>query len=334
MFQYFALVVSGIALLVWSADRFTDGAAALARNLGVSPLIVGLTIVAIGSSAPEIVISLNASLANNPGMGVGNALGSNVTNIAFVLGMSALIKPLHVNSGLLKREFPILLFITLWASFLLWDGDLTAAEGWPLLASLALYIGWMIRIGLKTRVRQDLMLQEILDELPDTMSNGRAVFWIVLGMILLQLSSKMLVYGASHIAIKFGISEIIIGSTIIAIGTSLPELAASVAGVLKGEDEMALGNVIGSNIFNLLAVLSLPGIIVGINFEPEYFKVVWLNVVPMIGLTLAMGLMSHSFSDAKGHINRVEGSLLLLTFVSWLAISALDEMGRLSSIFG
>ncbi len=333
MFQYFALVVSGIALLVWSADRFTDGAAALARNLGVSPLIVGLTIVAIGSSAPEIVISLNASLANNPGMGVGNALGSNVTNIAFVLGMSALIKPLHVNSGLLKREFPILLFVTLWASYLLSDGDLTAAEGWPLLLSLALYIGWMIRIGLKTRVRQDLMLQEILDELPDTMSNGKAVFWIVLGMILLQLSSKMLVYGASHIAIKFGISEIIIGSTIIAIGTSLPELAASVAGVLKGEDEMALGNVIGSNIFNLLAVLSLPGIIVGINFEPEYFKVVWLNVVPMIGLTLAMGLMSHSFSDAKGHINRIEGSLLLLTFISWLALSALDEMGRLSSFF-
>ncbi len=334
MFQYFALVVSGIALLVWSADRFTDGAAALARNLGVSPLIVGLTIVAIGSSAPEIVISLNASLANNPGMGVGNALGSNVTNIAFVLGMAALIKPLHVNSGLLKREFPILLFVTLWASFLLIDGDLTAAEGWPLLLSLVLYIGWMIRIGLKTRVRQDLMLQEILDELPDTMSNGKAIFWIVLGMILLQLSSKMLVYGASHIALTFGISEIIIGSTIIAIGTSLPELAASVAGVLKGEDEMALGNVIGSNIFNLLAVLSLPGIIVGINFEPEYFKVVWLNVVPMIGLTLAMGLMSHSFSDAKGRINRIEGSLLLLTFVSWLALSALDEMGHLSSQFG
>jgi cation:H+ antiporter len=330
MFQYFALVISGIALLVWSADRFTDGAAALARNLGVSPLIVGLTIVAIGSSAPEVVISLNASLANNPGMGIGNALGSNVTNIALVLGLSALIKPISVNSGLLKREFPVLLFVTLWASFLLLDGDLTPGESWPLLLGLVLYIGWMIWVGLKTRVRQDRMLQEIIDELPDTMSNGKATFWIIVGMALLQISSKMLVYGASHIALHFGISEIIIGSTIIAIGTSLPELAASVAGVLKGEDEMALGNVVGSNIFNLLAVLSLPGVIVGINFEPEYFKVVWLNVAPMVALTVAMGVMSHSFSDAKGRINRVEATLLLLTFVGWLLVSALEEMGHLS----
>jgi cation:H+ antiporter len=327
MFQYFALVVSGIALLVWSADRFTDGAAALARNLGVSPLIVGLTIVAIGSSAPEIVISVNASLADNAGMGLGNALGSNITNIAFVLGMSALIKPISVNSGLLKREFPILLFVTLWSAYILWDGDLTPAESWPLLAGLVLYIGWMIWIGLKTRVRQDLMLQEIVEELPDTMSNGKAIFWVVLGMALLQISSKMLVYGASHIALKFGISEIIIGSTIIAIGTSLPELAASVAGVLKGEDEMALGNVVGSNIFNLLAVLSLPGVMVGIHFQPEYFKVIWLNVLPMVVLTLAVGLMSHSFSNAEGRINRIEASLLLLTFVSWLAASAMEEMG-------
>ncbi len=331
MFQYFALVVSGIALLVWSADRFTDGAAAFARNLGVSPLIVGLTIVAIGSSAPEILISLNASIEGKPGMGLGNALGSNITNIAFVLGCAALIKPLHVNSGTLKREFPVLLGITLWASYLLHDGDLTPLEAWPLLIALVLYIGWLIHIGLRTRVRQDLMLQEIIEELPDSMSNAKAIMWIVVGMALLQLSSKMLVYGASNIAEQFGISDIIIGSTIIAIGTSLPELAATVAGVLKDEDEMALGNIIGSNIFNILAVLSLPGVLVGIEFHEDIFKVFWLNVVPMLGLTVAMGVMGYGFKAKNGHINRIEGSLLLITFITWLSMSALQEMGKLSA---
>ncbi|WP_246128470.1 calcium/sodium antiporter [Pleionea sediminis] len=329
MFQYFALVVSGIALLVWSADRFTDGAAAFARNLGVSPLIVGLTIVAVGSSAPEILISLNASIEGKPGMGLGNALGSNITNIAFVLGFAALIKPLHVNSGTIKREFPVLLGITVWACVLLIDGDLTPFESWPLIIALVLYVGWLIHIGLKTRVRQDLMLQEIVEELPDNMTNGKAVMWIIVGMALLQLSSKMLVYGASNIAEQFGISDIIIGSTIIAIGTSLPELAATVAGVLKDEDEMALGNVIGSNIFNILAVMSLPGILVGINFEADLFKVVWLNAAPMLGLTIAMGIMGYGFSKQHGHITRLEGGLLMGTFITWLAISALQEMGKL-----
>ncbi len=329
MYLAFALVVSGIALLVWSADRFTDGAAALARNLGVAPLIVGLTIVAIGSSAPEIIVSINASLTGNGAIGLGNALGSNITNIAFVLGISALIKPLHVDSGTLKREFPILLGITLWGSFLLIDGDLTAAESWPLLIALVIYIIWLIRVGLKTRVRQDLMLQEIIEELPDAMSNQKAVFWIVIGMLLLQISSKMLVTGAEEIALHYGISQIIIGSTIIAIGTSLPELAASVAGVLKGEDEMALGNVIGSNIFNLLAVMSLPGVITGVHFSQEIFTVVYLNAVPMIGLTIATGLMSYGFNHRKGHINRIEGGLLFTTFLVWLALSALNETGHL-----
>ncbi|NVJ58900.1 MAG: calcium/sodium antiporter [Gammaproteobacteria bacterium] len=328
MFQYFALVISGIALLVWSADRFTDGAAAFARNLGVSPLIVGLTIVAIGSSAPEIFISLNSSLSNNPEIGLGNALGSNITNIAFVLGISAMIKPLHVESGTLKREFPVLLGITIWSVVILLDGDLTPMEAWPLLIGVVLYVGWLVHVGMRTRVRQDLMLKEIVDELPDTMTNGKAVMWIVIGMILLQVSSKMLVYGASNIAQYFGISDLIIGSTIIAIGTSLPELAASVAGVLKDEDEMALGNVIGSNIFNLLAVMSLPGVLVGIEFGYNLDNVMYLNALPMLGLTIAMGIMGYGFRGQKGHINRLEGGLLVFFFISWLILSALTEMGK------
>lgn len=325
MYENFALVVSGIALLVWSADRFTDGAAAIARNFGVSPLIVGLTIVAIGSSAPEIVVSANATLSGRPGIGLGNALGSNITNIAFVLGIAALVKPLHVQSGTIKREFPILMIITFWAAAILLDGDITPAEGWPLILTLFLYIGWLIHVGLKTRVRQDLMLQEIVDELPDTMSNGKAVFWVVVGMALLQVSSKMLVIGAEHIARHYGVSEVIIGSTVIAIGTSLPELAASLAGVLKDEDEMALGNVIGSNIFNLLAVMSLPGVIYGYDFSGEYEKVIYINVLPMVGLTIAMGLMGYGFNKSQGRINRIEGGLLASMFIGWLVISALIE---------
>ena len=326
MYENFAFVVSGIALLVWSADRFTDGAAAIARNFGVSPLIVGLTIVAVGSSAPEIVVSATATLSGQPGLGLGNALGSNITNIAFVLGIAALVKPLHVESGTLKREFPILMLITFWSGYLLLDGEISQSEGWPLVFALVLYIGWLIHIGLKTRVRQDLMLQEIVDELPDNMSNLKAFFWIIVGMILLQVSSKILVFGAENLARYYGVSDVIIGSTVIAIGTSLPELAASVAGVLKDEDEMALGNVIGSNIFNLLAVMSLPGILVGYDFSQEYEKVYYINVLPMLGLTIAMGVMGYGFKKSHGQITRLEGGLLVTVFIIWLTLSALNEV--------
>ncbi|MCO7224027.1 calcium/sodium antiporter [Pleionea sp. CnH1-48] len=324
MYLSLAFIISGIALLVWSADRFTDGASALARNFGISPLIVGLTIVAIGSSAPEIAVSLNAAWSNQPGLAIGNALGSNITNIAFVLGITAIIKPLHVQSSTLRREFPILFMVTLVGAYMLYDSQLTSIEGWVLLGMLVVYVGWLIHAGLSKRTKDDRMLEEIVDELPEGMSNGKAILWLVVGMVVLQLSSRLLVIGAVDTATHLGISDVVIGLTIVAIGTSLPELAASVAGVLKDEHEMAIGNVIGSNIFNLLAVMSLPGIVVGVQGLDD--SVFYRDSLTMIGLTVAMAIMAYGFRGKPGHINRWEGVLLFSTFGIWLTFVALSSI--------
>ena len=313
MLLNFALIFIGIALLVWSADRFTDGASALARNFGVSPLIVGLTIVAIGSSAPEIFVSVTASLADSPGLAIGNAIGSNIANIALVLGVTAIISPLQVNSNVIRREFPILIVITLLAGVALWDGHLSFLDGSLLVSGLFLYLVWIVRTAMKTK-QDDLMLTTLMDELPDGMPTNRAVIWVVIGLILLPLSSQILVNGASGIAVHFGVSEFIIGVTIVALGTSLPELAASIASVLKGEHELAIGNVIGSNIFNILGVLGIAGIIHPISVDQA---VLYKDYALMLFLTFVMLVMAYGFRG-PGSIKRGEGIILFLIYITFL----------------
>ncbi len=313
MLLNFALIFIGIALLVWSADRFTDGASALARNFGVSPLIVGLTIVAIGSSAPEIFVSVTASLADSPGLAIGNAIGSNIANIALVLGVTAIISPLQVNSNVIRREFPILIAITLLAGVALWDGHLSFLDGLLLVSGLFLYLVWIVRTAMKTK-QDDLMLTTLMDELPDGMPTNRAVIWVVIGLILLPLSSQILVNGASGIAVHFGVSEFIIGVTIVALGTSLPELAASIASVLKGEHELAIGNVIGSNIFNILGVLGIAGIIHPISVDQA---VLYKDYALMLFLTFVMLVMAYGFRG-PGSIKRGEGIILFLIYITFL----------------
>ncbi|MEL0068240.1 MAG: calcium/sodium antiporter [Gammaproteobacteria bacterium] len=313
MLLNFALIFIGIALLVWSADRFTDGASALARNFGVSPLIVGLTIVAIGSSAPEIFVSVTASLADSPGLAIGNAIGSNIANIALVLGVTAIISPLQVNSNVIRREFPILIVITLLAGVALWDGHLSFLDGSLLVGGLFLYLVWIVRTAMKTK-QDDLMLTTLMDELPDGMPTNRAVIWVLIGLILLPLSSQILVNGASGIAVHFGVSEFIIGVTIVALGTSLPELAASIASVLKGEHELAIGNVIGSNIFNILGVLGIAGIIHPISVDQA---VLYKDYALMLFLTFVMLVMAYGFRG-PGSIKRGEGIILFLIYITFL----------------
>jgi len=313
MLLNFALIFIGIALLVWSADRFTDGASALARNFGVSPLIVGLTIVAIGSSAPEIFVSVTASLADSPGLAIGNAIGSNIANIALVLGVTAIISPLQVNSNVIRREFPILIVITLLAGVALWDGYLSFLDGSLLVGGLFLYLVWIVRTAMKTK-QDDLMLTTLMDELPDGMPTNRAVIWVLIGLILLPLSSQILVNGASGIAVHFGVSEFIIGVTIVALGTSLPELAASIASVLKGEHELAIGNVIGSNIFNILGVLGIAGIIHPISVDQA---VLYKDYALMLFLTFVMLVMAYGFRG-PGSIKRGEGIILFLIYITFL----------------
>ncbi len=316
MLLNFALIFIGIALLVWSADRFTDGASAVARNFGVPPLIVGLTIVAMGSSAPEIFVSVTASLGDSPGLAIGNAIGSNIANIALVLGVTALITPLHVNSNILKREFPVLFAVTIIAGIGLSDLHLDYIDGLILVSGMFFYLTWLIRISLRLKGKHDLMLEEMVEELPEVMPNTRAFFWLLVGLILLPMSSQILVNGATGIARYFGVSDFTIGLTIVALGTSLPELAASVAGVLKNEHELAIGNVIGSNIFNLLAVLGIAGIIKPTAIEES---VLYSDYLLMLILTVMIFFMAYGFRG-PGKISRFEGGILFAIYLGFLLL--------------
>lgn len=324
MLMSWLAILGGFVLLVWSAERFVHGAAGLAGNLGVSPLIIGMTIMGFGTSAPEMLVSGMAASSGNPAMGVGNALGSNIANIALVLGATALIMPLTVDSRILRREYPMLFAITLLAGALMWDGELDTLDGSILLTSTALLIAWMIRMSKRAPATAanaqlaDPLTSEFASEIPTDLSTGWAVFWAALGLVILVLSSKLLVWGAVNIAHDLGVSDLVIGLTIIAVGTSLPELAASIMSALKGEDDMAVGNVIGSNMFNLLAVLALPGLIAPGALEPAVLQ---RDFPVMVALTIALFLMAYGFKG-PGRINRLEGGLLLACFVaymSWLA---------------
>lgn len=253
-------IVIGFIGLVWTADRFVFGSSAIARNLGVAPIIIGLTIVGFGTSAPEIFVSAIAAWQGSPILGVGNALGSNIANIGLILGTTTLVAPLVIHSNTLKREFPVLMLVMLFAFYLVFDNFLGRWDGIVLIAILFLLLYWLVRLALSTG-RSDPIIQEFNQELPKGVAMPVAVFWFMSGLIGLLISSKLLVWGAVNIATVFGVSELVIGLTIVAIGTSLPELAASIIGVLKKEHDLVVGNVIGSNMFNMLIVFGLPGVI-------------------------------------------------------------------------
>ncbi len=313
MWMQIIAVVSGFVLLVWGADRFVMGAAATARLLGIPPLLIGLTIVGFGTSAPEILVSVVASLQGNPGLAIGNAIGSNITNIALILGTTALVTPLAVDSGIMRREMPILIGTTVFAYLLLMDGKLGFGDGLALLFGLLVMLGWVIYVGLSSRDSKDPMAAEYAAEIPTDLSLTRALIWLLIGGIVLMVGSRMLVWGAVGIAQHFGISDLIIGLTIVALGTSLPELAATIASALKNEPDIAIGNVIGSNMFNLLAVLGIPGIL-----SPSVVDsaVLSRDMPVMVILTVAMLVMAYG-SHGKGRINRLEATLLLAAYAGY-----------------
>ncbi|NWF39016.1 calcium/sodium antiporter [Mariprofundus sp. NF] len=305
-------LITGIALLVWGADRFVDGAASVAKNLRVPPMIIGLTIVSLGTSLPEMIVAAMAALDGNRDLGIGNVLGSNIANIALVLGVTALIIPLAVQSMTLRREMPVLMLVTFLAFALLADGVLSQIDGIILIIGLVLMMGWLTRIGMKDR--HDPMIEEFTDSIPEGMSMKSSILWFIVGLVVLIISSRMVVWGAVEIAHFFGVSDLIIGLTIVAIGTSLPELVASIAGALKGEADLAIGNVIGSNMFNLLAVLAMPALIHPGAFAPEALM---RDFPIMLGFTIALLVVSLGFK-VGGKINRFEGGLLLSGFVGYL----------------
>lgn len=307
-------ILAGLIILVWSADKFVLGAAATAKQLGMSPLLIGMTIVSLGTSAPEIFVSATASLQGSGVLAIGNAIGSNIANMGLVLGITALIAPLPIQAKMLKKEIPILFVVTLIAGFALLNLNIDLMDSILMFICLAITIVWLFR---GTEDQQGIvgMDEEEAEEL-NAMSRGKAIFWLVVGLIALMFSAQILVWGAVEVARNFGISELIIGLTIIAIGTSLPELAASVASALKGHHDIAIGNVVGSNIFNLLAVMPIPGLIATTEVTPE---VLYRDYGTMLLITLFLIGFVYMFR-ANGRVGRRAGGLLLLGYFSYLGL--------------
>lgn len=318
----FALL-GGFILLVWSADRFVEGAAVTAKYAGMPSLLIGMVIVGFGTSAPEMVVSAMAAMDDNPDLALGNALGSNIVNTGLILGVTALIAPIMVQSNIVRKELPLLLLISLVFGYLIWDGSLTRFESALLLIGFFALVGWSIYSAMKGKgdALEGEMEQELVTQ---TMSKSKAIFWLVFGLVVLILSSRVLVWGAVNIAQAFGVSDLIIGLTIVALGTSLPELAASIIAVRKGEHDIAIGNVVGSNMFNILAVIGIAGSISPMtNLSAEVLSRDWLV---MMGMTVMLLVMAYGFRRA-GRINRFEGAGLLLAFVAyniWLVSSVIE----------
>jgi cation:H+ antiporter len=314
MINAFLAIIFGLAILVWSADRFVEGSASIARHFGISPLLIGMVILGFGTSAPEMVVSALSAWQGNPGIALGNAYGSNITNIALILGLTALISPIAVHSKVLRKELPILTAITVLAGWQVWDGEITRTDAFVLLGVFSALMGWIIWQGIqkKTDTLSNEMEQELLAK---TMPINRAVLWLVSGLVLLIASSRILVWGAVEIAQFFGVSDLIIGLTIIAIGTSLPELASSIIATRKGEHDIALGNVLGSNLFNTLAVVGIAGAIHPMPVEPEVLS---RDILVMGVLTVSLFVIGYGFRG-PGRINRFEGGALLVCYIGYIS---------------
>lgn len=313
MLTAIAAILVGLVILVWSADRFVFGAAATARHLGMSPLLIGMTIVSLGTSAPEIFVSATASLEGSGTLAIGNALGSNITNIGLVLGITALVSPLPIQSRMMKKEMPILLLVTVIAGLVLQDLNISFTDALIMLGCLAVTMFWLFNENSEEGIGG--LDAEEADEIEHT-STAKSILWLVIGLVALMVSAKILVWGAVDIARLFGISELIIGLTIVAIGTSLPELAASVASALKGHHDIAIGNVVGSNIFNLLAVMPIPGLVALTEVESS---ALYRDYMTMLGMTLLL-IGAVYLLHKSGKVGRAPGIIMLVGYFSYLGL--------------
>ncbi len=309
------ILIIGLALLVWSSDIFIDGAASTAIHLSISPLIIGVVVLGFGTSMPEIVVASLASIDNSPGLAIGNAIGSNIANIGLVLGVTALIAPIVVKSTLIRRELPVLMAISIGAYLLMIDGELGLIDGLILAVTLVLVMLWMIKVNKSVDPKDPLAEEtnEAVESLAEHTMN-KALIMLLGGLIVLMVSAKMMVWGAVEIATFFEVPEVVIGLTIIAIGTSLPELAAAIAAARKNEADLMIGNIVGSNLFNILAVLAVPAILAPSVLTPEVLSV---DMIVMLGFTLAMLLLAIS-RKGDAVISTSKGLLLTFGFVAYL----------------
>jgi len=309
-----AEVVVGLTLLIWGADRFVHGAAAMARNLGVAPLMIGLTIVSLATSAPEILVSVVAALRGETDLAVGNAIGSNIANIGLVLGVVALIRPIELKSATLRREMPALLAVSLLTVALFLDSSLNRIDGFVLLTGLVIVIIWLVRLGLRSSATDPLQA-DFEAEIPRDIKMWVAVIWLIVGVATLMFGAELLVDGAIEIARAVGVSEVVIGITLVALATSLPELAVSAVSAIRGEYGLAIGNIVGSNIFNLLAVVGIAAAIHPAVLPPTVLS---LHIFVMVAFTLVLFAMTYEY-DGRGAISRFEGIMLVAAYLAFCA---------------
>jgi cation:H+ antiporter len=310
----FLSIGAGLVLLVWSADRFVEGSASIARHLGMPPLLIGMVIVGFGTSAPEMVVSALAAAQGTPGIALGNAYGSNIANIGLILGVTALMRPIAVHSRVLRAELPILTAVTALAAWLCWNGTVTRLDALVLVAVFAGLLTWSLRQA--TRTKPDTLAHDVDRQLSGrTLPVRRAVVRLTVGLTLLLVSSRALVWGAVRIAHAFGVSDLLIGLTVVAVGTSLPELASSLMAARRGEHDLALGNVLGSNLFNTLAVVGLAGLIRPLPVAPEILS---RDLPVLAALTISLFVIGFGLRR-PGRVNRIEGAVLLSGYVAYAA---------------
>ena len=314
-------VIVGLLLLIWGADRFVHGAAATARNLGVAPLLIGLTIVALATSAPEILVSLVAALRGEPDLAIGNAIGSNIANIGLVLGVVSILRPIELKSATLRREMPALLAVSLLTVSLFLDSFLGRVDGLVLLTGLVIVMIWLTRLGIRSSA-SDPLQADFDAEIPKHMSMRVAIIWLLVGIGTLLLGAHLMVDGAIDIAESLGVSEVVIGITMVALFTSLPELAVSAVSAFRGEYGLAIGNIVGSNIFNLLAVLGVAATIQPAALPPSVLS---LHIFVMVAFTLVLFAMTYEY-DGSGKITRFEGFALLVAYLAYQTYVVLQNV--------
>ena len=316
-------VIVGLAVLVWSADKFVDGAVGIAEYCGMSTLLIGMVIVGFGTSAPELTVSAISASQGNPELALGNAYGSNIANIALILGATALISPILMQRSVIRGDLPILIAVSILAIVLVWDGSVVRWNGVLLLVVFALVMGYSIWRELK-KAKAEASNSAEDESAGNQASLGKSILWLVLGLALLVASSRALVWGAVEIARTLGVSDLLIGLTIVAIGTSLPELASSIAAARKGENDLALGNIIGSNLFNTLAVVGLAATISPMD---EIEKAVTYRDMPlMTALTVALIVLGFR-RKGDGRLNRIAGAILLAIYAGYLALLIAQAKG-------
>ena len=310
-----ALLIIGLLLVVYGADRLVFSAAILCRSIGFSPLIIGMTVVSIGTSLPEIIIASAAALHGQLDLAVGTAIGSNITNIMLILGLAAVLHPFAVDSDILRRELPLMLLVSLLAGLFLFDGELSQIKGILLLIIAVLYLLFIIRIGrLAERTGNDKLTRDQASELPQEGSLSVAFLWLGVALVIMPIATQMVIDNATVLAHYFGVSDLVVGLTIIAIGTSLPELATTIAGVRKGENDIAIGNIIGSNIFNLVFVLGIPALVAPGSFDPLAFaRDYWL----MLAVSAVFALLCWR---KPRQVGKPIGALLICGYIVWVVV--------------